>query len=96
MKKRTLLVNQQKDLTTINAEKAQKEQLVNEFKKNETKLAGELKQKQSQSKALEGQIRSIIAEEIRRAKAEEESRKKAEAEKIRLAKIAADREKATY
>ncbi len=92
--KETLLVNQQKDLTTINAEKAQKEQLVNEFKKNETKLAGELKQKQAQSKALEGQIRSIIAEEIRRAKAEEESRKKAEAEKIRLAKIAADREKA--
>ncbi|RZJ48193.1 MAG: peptidase M23, partial [Chryseobacterium sp.] len=59
-----------------------------------TKLAGELRQKQSQSKALEGQIRSIIAEEIRKAKAEEESRKKAEAEKIRLAKIASDREKA--
>jgi septal ring factor EnvC (AmiA/AmiB activator) len=92
--KDNLLVNQQKDLTTINVEKVQKEQLVNEFKKNETKLAGELRQKQTQSKALEGQIRSIIADEIRRAKAEEESRKKAEAEKIRLAKIASDREKA--
>ncbi|UOE38605.1 murein hydrolase activator EnvC family protein [Chryseobacterium oryzae] len=92
--KETLLVNQQKDLTTINVERQQKEQLVNDFKKNETKLTAELRQKQAQSKALEGKIRSIIAEEIRIAKAEEESRKKAEAEKIRLAKLAAEREKA--
>ncbi len=92
--KANLLANQQKDLTTINAERSQKEQLVAEFKKNESKLTSELRQKQLQSKALEGQIRSIIAEEIRIAKAEEEARKKAEAEKIRLAKIAAEREKA--
>lgn len=92
--KQQLLVNQQKDLTTITVERAQKEQLVEEFKKNESKLTAELKQKQVQSKALEGQIRSIIAEEIRIAKAEEEARRKAEAEKIRLAKIAAEREKA--
>ena len=88
------MINQQKDLATINAERAQKEQLVAEFKKNESKLTAELKQKQVQSKALEGQIRAIIAEEIRIAKAEEEARKKAEAEKIRLAKLAAEREKA--
>lgn len=74
--KENLLVNQQKDLATINAERAQKEQLVAEFKKNESKLTAELKQKQVQSKALEGQIRAIIAEEIRIAKAEEEARKK--------------------
>lgn len=92
--KENLLTNQQKDLTTINAERAQREQLVTDFKKNESKLTAELRQKQTQSKALEGQIRTIIAEEIRIAKAEEESRKKAEAEKIRLAKIASDREKA--
>ncbi|WP_027380304.1 murein hydrolase activator EnvC family protein [Chryseobacterium daeguense] len=92
--KANLLINQQKDLTTINAERAQKEQLVADFKKNETKLTAELRQKQTQSKALEGQIRAIIAEEIRIAKAEEEARRKAEAEKIRLAKIAAEREKA--
>ncbi|KMQ68072.1 peptidase M23 [Chryseobacterium sp. FH2] len=92
--KANLLVNQQKDLATINVEKAQKEQLVSDFKKNESKLTAELKQKQTQSKALEGQIRTIIAEEIRIAKAEEEARKKAEAEKIRLAKLAAEREKA--
>ncbi|MCX8525106.1 peptidoglycan DD-metalloendopeptidase family protein [Chryseobacterium formosus] len=94
MEKENLLVNQKKDLTTINVEREQKEQLVTEFKKNESKLTADLKQKQSQSKALEGQIRAIIAEEIRIAKAEEESRRKAEAEKIRLAKIAAEREKA--
>lgn len=92
--KEQLLVSQQKDLATINVERAQKEQLVEEFKKNESKLTAELKQKQVQSKALEGQIRAIIAEEIRIAKAEEEARKKAEAEKIRLAKLAAEREKA--
>ncbi|MPS63295.1 MAG: peptidase M23 [Chryseobacterium sp.] len=92
--KENLLITQKKDLTTINVERAQKEQLVAEFKKNESKLTAELKQKQTQSKALEGQIRAIIAEEIRIAKAEEEARKKAEAEKIRLAKIAAEREKA--
>ncbi|RLJ23023.1 septal ring factor EnvC (AmiA/AmiB activator) [Chryseobacterium sp. 7] len=92
--KANLLVNQQKDLATINAERAQKEQLVADFKKNESKLTAELKQKQVQSKALEGQIRAIIAEEIRIAKAEEEARRKAEAEKIRLAKLAAEREKA--
>ncbi|WP_213277955.1 peptidoglycan DD-metalloendopeptidase family protein [Chryseobacterium indologenes] len=92
--KANLLVNQQKDLATINAERAQKEQLVTDFKKNESKLTAELKQKQVQSKALEGQIRAIIAEEIRIAKAEEEARRKAEAEKIRLAKLAAEREKA--
>lgn len=92
--KANLLVNQQKDLATITTERAQKEQLVADFKKNESKLSSELRQKQTQSKALEGQIRSIIAEEIRIAKAEEEARRKAEAEKIRLAKIAAEREKA--
>jgi septal ring factor EnvC (AmiA/AmiB activator) len=92
--KENLLVTQKKDLVTINVERSQKEQLVTEFKKNEARITAELKQKQTQSKVLEGQIRAIIAEEIRIAKAEEEVRKKAEAEKIRLAKIAAEKEKA--
>lgn len=92
--KENLLVNQKKDLSTIEVERRQKEQLVAEFKKNEGVLSAELKQKQTRNKALEGQIRSIIAEEIRVAKAEEEARKKADAEKIRLAKLAAEREKA--
>ena len=45
--KENLLINQQKDRATINAERAQKEQLVAEFKKNESKLTAELKQKTS-------------------------------------------------
>ncbi len=92
--KNVLLSNQQKEITTINVEKIQKEKLVQEFKKNEVNLTAELKQKQSQSRALEGQIRAIINEEIRLAKANEEALRKAEAEKIRLAKEAAAREKA--
>lgn len=90
----TILSNQQKDLVTIEAEKKQKENLLLDFKKNEAQLTTELKQKQTESKQLEGQIRSIIAEEIRLAKAKEEENRKIEAEKVRLAKIAAEREKA--
>ncbi|WP_027376040.1 murein hydrolase activator EnvC family protein [Kaistella palustris] len=92
--KEMILSNQQKDLLTIEAEKKQKENLLRDFKKNEETLTAELRQKQTESKKLEGQIRSIIAEEIRIAKANEAARLKAEAEKIRLAKIAAEREKA--
>lgn len=92
--KEVLLANQQKDLNTINAERKQKELLLEEFKKNESRLIAELNQKRAEAKRLEGQIRSIIAEEMKIAKAKEEERKKAEAEKIRLAKEAADREKA--
>lgn len=92
--KEILLANQQTELSTINAEKIQKEKLLQDFKKNEIKLVGDLKQKQAQSKALQGQIRAIIAEEIRLAKVNEEAIKKAEAEKVRLAKEAATREKA--
>lgn len=92
--KEMILSNQQKDLLTIEAEKKQKENLLKDFKKNEVQLTAELKQKQTESKQLEGQIRSIIAEEIRIAKAKEEANRKAEAEKVRLAKIAAEREKA--
>ena len=92
--KETLLNNQKIELQTINVERQQKEDLVKEFKANETKLTAELRQKQSQSRALESQIRSIIAEEIRKAKAEAAAKKAAEAEKVRLAKIAAEKEKA--
>lgn len=90
----TLLSNQEKDLQTINVEKNQKEKLLADFKANESKLTAELKQKQAQSNALEGRIRAIINEEIAAAKAKAEADKKAEAEKVRLAKLAADREKA--
>ena len=92
--KETLLSNQEKDLQTINVERQQKEKLLADFKANETQLTAELKQKQIQSKVIEGKIRTIINEEIKLAKAKAEIEKKAEAERVRLAKIAADKEKA--
>lgn len=89
-----LISNQQKDLQAINVEKIQKEKLLADFKANEAQLTAELRQKQIQSKALEGRIRTIINEEIRLAKVKAEAEKKAEAERVRLAKLAADKEKA--
>lgn len=92
--KTILLSNQEKDLNTITAEKKQKELLLVEFKKNEVKLTAELKQKQAESKQLEGQIRAIIAEEIRVAKAKEAAERKEREERMRLAREAAAKEKA--
>lgn len=92
--KQNLLSNQEKELQTINVDRKQKEKILADFKANEVKLTAELRKKQLESKALEGKIRAIINEEIRLAKAREAAEKKAEAERARLAKIAADREKA--
>ncbi len=92
--KEVLLVNQEKDLVTINEDREQKERVLADFKKNEVKLTAELRQKQAQNKVIEGKIRTIIAEEIKIAKAKEEAEKKAVAERLRIAKIAAEKEKA--
>lgn len=92
--KEKLLNNQKTELLTIEAERKQKEILLNEFKKNEAKLTSEIKQKQQESKAIEQKIRAIIAEEIKIAKAKEEAERKEKEEKLRLAKIAAEKEKA--
>ena len=92
--KEVLLVRQGSELETINQERKEKEILLEDFKKNEAKLVAELKQKQAESKRLEGEIRKIIAEEIRIAKAKEEAERKAREEKLRLARIEAEKEKA--
>ena len=92
--KETVLLSQRKELSTIEAEKRQKEILLQNFKKNEVALTSELQQKQAESKALEGRIRAIIAEEIKLAKAKEEAERAARLEKERLARIAAEKEKA--
>ncbi len=92
--KENLLKNQKTELLTIEAERKQKQILLDEFKKNETKLTSEIRQKQQESRAIEAKIRAIIAEEIKIAKAKEEAERKAKEEKLRLAKIAAEKEKA--
>lgn len=87
------MLNQQKELKTINVEREQKEVLLAEFKQNESKIAAEIRQKQVESKKLEGEIRRIINEEIRIAKAKAEAERKAEEERRRLARIAAEKKK---
>lgn len=92
--KQILLTNQKKELSTIEVEKHQKEKLLSDFKENETKLLTQLKDKKQKSKALEGKIRNIIAEDMRLAKIKEEKERAARLEKERIAKIAAEKEKA--
>lgn len=92
--KNNILSSQKKELTTIEAEKKQKEILLANFKKNEVQLTSELQQKQAESKNLEAKLRAIIAEEIRLAKAKEEAERKEREEKERIARIAAEKEKA--
>lgn len=91
--KENLLTSQKNELLTIEVERKTKEDLLVEFKNNEAKLTAEIKQKQQESKKLEATIRSIIAEEIKIAKAKEEAEKKEREEKLRLARIAAQKEK---
>ena len=92
--KEVLLVKQGKDLEIIAEERKEKEVLLEEFKKNEARLVAELREKQSESKRLESEIRKIIAEEIRIAKAKAEAERKAREERLRLARIEAEKEKA--
>ncbi|AZI19787.1 murein hydrolase activator EnvC family protein [Chryseobacterium taklimakanense] len=92
--KNNILVSQKKELTAIDAERKQREILLANFKKNEAQLTTELQQKQTESRNLEAKIRAIIAEEIRIAKAKEEAERKEREEKERIARIAAEKEKA--
>lgn len=92
--KDVLLVKQQQELAVIEADRKQKEVLVEEFKKNEAKLSADLRTKQAENKKIESAIRNLINEELKAAKAKAEAEKKAEAERIKQAKIAAEKEKA--
>lgn len=92
--KDNLLYKQKQELSVIEVERKQKEGLLQEFKKNEAKLTADLNAKQAENKKVEAAIRNLINEEIKAAKAKAEAEKKAEAERVRLAKIAAEKEKA--
>lgn len=95
VKEKDALLNRQKqDLAVIEKERKDKQVILQEFKKNEAKLTADLRAKQAENKKIESAIRSLINEEIKRAKEREEAEKKAEAERIRIAKIAAEKEKA--
>lgn len=92
--KENLLLNQQRDLTKINNERDQRQALLADFKLNEAKLTAQIKQKQAQQKKLESEIRRVINAEIAATRAKAAAEAKAEAERVRLAKIAAEKEKA--
>ena len=53
------MLNQQKELKTINVEREQKEVLLAEFKQNESKIAAEIRQKQVESKSLKARSEEL-------------------------------------
>lgn len=91
--KEKLILTQQQDLKNIEAERAEKQTLLEEFKKNEVQLTAEINKRQAESRVIEANIKALIAAELKAAKAEAEARRKAEAERKRLAMIAAEKEK---
>ena len=75
MMTKTLLAGSKKqELESVNSAKNEKEQLVKRLKKSEKLFKNQLQEKQKKAKELDGRIRKIIEEEIRRAR--EESKKK--------------------
>lgn len=69
LRKTKTLSNTEKEQGQLANEKEEQQSLVNSLQKKEQKLKKELREKEKKAKALEGQIREIIAEEIRKAKA---------------------------
>lgn len=77
-------------------EQDEQNKILAEFKKNETEISAQIKDKEKQNKALEAKIQAIIQEEIRIAKAKAEAERKAKEEaarkeRERLARIEAER-----
>ncbi|QAR30192.1 peptidase M23 [Ornithobacterium rhinotracheale] len=77
-------------------EQDEKNKILAEYKKNETAISAQIKDKERQNKALEAKIEAIIQEEIRIAKAKAEAERKAreeaaQKERERLARLEAER-----
>lgn len=58
------MLNQQKELKTINVEREQKEVLLAEFKQNEAKIAAEIRQKQVESKSLKARSEELSTRKL--------------------------------
>lgn len=52
----------------LDSEKAEKNRVIEEFKKNEGLIAAQINEKEAQQRQIDGQIKRIIEEEIRQAK----------------------------
>lgn len=66
--KRFLLLSKERERTSLNEEKLEKNSLYNKLKNKETELRKELKNKQKEAKRLQKAIVDIIAEEVRRVR----------------------------
>ncbi|MDR2121829.1 MAG: peptidoglycan DD-metalloendopeptidase family protein [Flavobacteriaceae bacterium] len=88
-----VLAQQQAQIGQLNAEKKEKEVVVERYMKEQGDLIAKIKQKQNQRQTLERQVQAIIAEELRIVKAREaeEKRKAEEAERLRKKTIEEER-----
>ena len=74
--KMILIGAKKQELNSISDTKQEKQELVNKLSKSEKLFKKQLKDKQKRAKALDDEIRKIIAEEIRKAREEAEKKNK--------------------
>jgi len=74
--KMSLIGAKKKELNSISDTKQEKQELVNKLSKSEKVFKKQLQDKQKRAKALDDEIRKIIAEEIRKAREEAEKKNK--------------------
>ena len=72
----SLIGAKKKELNSISDTKQEKQELVNKLSKSEKVFKKQLQDKQKRAKALDDEIRKIIAEEIRKAREEAEKKNK--------------------
>ena len=75
--KEKVLTQQQLFSQSLEKERLEKQKAVEEFKKNEGVIAGEISAKQNQQRQIDAQIKAVIEEEIRQAKIRAEKDKNA-------------------
>ncbi len=80
--KKKIIAENQKEKVTLEVEKKEQQKLVNSLKKDKSKIAADIKSKQKESKVIDGKIKDLIREQIR--KANEERRRKIEEERRRI------------
>lgn len=76
--KKKIIVENQKEKVSLEAEKKEQQKLVNSLKKDKNKIIADTKSKQQESRRIDAKIKDLIREQIRIAnqKAEEERRKR--------------------
>ncbi|MDR3273582.1 MAG: peptidoglycan DD-metalloendopeptidase family protein [Flavobacteriaceae bacterium] len=88
------LSQQQIQMEQLDFERKEKQQVVDQYIKEQGDMIANIKQKQAQRQALDRQVQAIIAEEIRLAKAKEAEAKRQAEEAEKLRKKTAEEERA--